>query len=86
MSEDDDLCLNRGGAPRPRPDRERKPAMIFKSITFARGATVNRGNFNSDRVEVAAVVEIAEGESEDAAFDKAVQWVNQRVKEEIHRK
>lgn len=60
--------------------------MQFKTITFSRGATINRGNFNSDRVEVAATVEVAAGESEDAAFEKAMTWVNNRVKEEIGRK
>lgn len=57
--------------------------MKFTQITFSRGATVNRGNFNNERIDVGATVEVAAGESEEEAFDRLSKWIRAKVTEEI---
>jgi hypothetical protein len=56
----------------------------FLTLRYARGATVNRGNFNSDRIEFEATVEVDTAfESPEAADARLREWVNQRVKFEL---
>lgn len=56
--------------------------MKIASITYARGATVNRGNFNSERLDLSVTVE-TDGEDADQVYEKAKEWVKVRVQEHI---
>lgn len=57
--------------------------MKLSQITFSRGATLNRGNFNSERIDIGATVEIDPGESAEEAFTRLAKWVRAKVSDEI---
>jgi hypothetical protein len=57
--------------------------MKVTELRYSRGATVNRGNFNNEKIEVAATVALDPGETEDEAFARLAKWVRAKVKEEI---
>lgn len=52
------------------------------SLTYTRGATVNRGNFNSDRIDISVVMEI-EDENPDEVYAKARDWVKAKLKADL---
>lgn len=57
--------------------------MKFTSITYARGATINRGNYNSERYDISATVEIDPGEPEDFAYGRLAEWVRAKLAREL---
>jgi hypothetical protein len=59
--------------------------MKIREIHYARGATINVGNFNNVKVECGASVEIDEGDDADKIFDKLRAWVEARVADEARR-
>ena len=57
--------------------------MKIQTITYARGATINQGNFNSSRFDVSVTVELDAEDNAAAAYDKARAWVSERIKAEV---
>lgn len=57
--------------------------MRVTEISYSRGATVNRGNYSNEKIEVSATVQLDPGETEDEAFAKLAKWVRAKVVEEI---
>jgi hypothetical protein len=59
--------------------------MKFREIHYARGATINVGNFNNVRVECSASVTLDPADDEAAAFTKLRDWIEKRVAAEARR-
>ena len=57
-------------------------AVKMTQITYTRGATVNRGNFNSNRVDISVTVEV-DGANPDEVFATAQAWVKAKLAAEI---
>ena len=57
-------------------------AVKMTQLTYSRGATVNRGNFNSDRVDISVTVEV-DGGNPDEVLASAIGWVKAKLAAEV---
>lgn len=53
--------------------------MKITEITYTRGATVNRGNFNSERFELSVTVQVTDETTPEDAYVRASNWVTERI-------
>lgn len=56
----------------------------IKEITYTRGATMNRGNFNSERIDLSITVEV-DARDPEAVYQQAREWVTARVAQDMKR-
>lgn len=56
--------------------------MKITQITYARGATVNVGNFNSIRFDISVTVSI-DADDADAKYEAARDWVDRRLAAQV---
>lgn len=49
--------------------------MKVTSFSYARGATINQGNFNSARFDISVTVALDDGDDQAASYEKARAWV-----------
>jgi hypothetical protein len=59
--------------------------MKFREIHYARGATINVGNFNNVRIEASATVALDPTDDADAAYSKLRDWIEKHVAAEARR-
>lgn len=57
--------------------------MKITTITYSRGETINTGNFNSVRLDIAATATIDEAESAEDAYAKVREAVNSKIAAEV---
>ena len=57
--------------------------MKITQITYARGATINLGNFNSGRFDLSVTIAIQDGEDADEKFVAARDWVAKRIQADV---
>lgn len=50
----------------------------IKEITYTRAATVSRGNYQNERIEVSVTAEI-DGDAPDAVFEKLRTWAKAKI-------
>jgi len=53
--------------------------MKITDITYARGATINTGNFNSVRLDVSVTAHVDEGEEPETVYARIRDTVNSKV-------
>lgn len=53
-------------------------AVKIKEITYSRAATVNRGNYNNERIEVTVTAQI-DGDAPDDVFEKLRSWAKAKI-------
>lgn len=52
-------------------------------IIYSRGASVNRGNFNNERIDTSVTVVVDEGEDPEAVYSRARDWVLKKVQADM---
>ena len=57
--------------------------MRARQLTFSRGATINTGSYNSERVDVSLTVELEDDDIKEEVFLTMRSWVKARVAEEV---
>lgn len=53
------------------------------TMTYSRGATINCGNFNNQRVDFTATVQVPAGSNPDAIYDRLRTYVEAKVQAEV---
>lgn len=51
----------------------------IKEITYSRGATVNRGNVNNERIEVSVTAQVEGDEPPDEVFSRLRTWAKAKI-------
>ena len=51
------------------------------TVTYSKGRTINKGNFESLRVDIGITLDGNEGE-QDAIYDKLKSWIETRLRKE----
>lgn len=57
--------------------------MKITSFSYARGATINQGNFNSARFDISVTVALDPEDDRAVAYDKAKAWVGKALHAEV---
>ena len=57
--------------------------MRTKELSFAVGATINLGNFNSARVDVSEVIELDKGDDVELEYSRLKERVAKRLDQEV---
>ena len=57
--------------------------MKVTALTYARGATVNTGNFNSARFDISVTVALEDSDDHAAVYEKAKSWVGRCLAAEV---
>lgn len=57
--------------------------MRYTEISYTRGATINTGNYSSQRLELSATVQVDEDENVNDAFASLKIWVEHELKIEV---